>query len=351
MKKNFISIIWGYSTHFYGFSPEENYHLHTLKVAKELGFEPFIIVVDSKEKILQDPNFDNSFNVLEYKNILNFLYVLIKFSLQNSIFYVNSYEWQSFIVPFLARRTIFMAHTQPKRKTWLKQKIQNFVYKFFTAIRLNNETERDFLIKEKINPKKLFVIPLIVSNNIFKLTNPETNNRKDLVYFGNITAKKNVLTILKAFEKVKETLPEIKMNLIGNMWDDQVRYFISKSKFKESILVYGFLPNEKLGPALNKNLIYLNSSLDEGQCVAVYDAALSGCALCLPKIMSFVGVFKDSALFHNVYDHEELARNILYYIEHPEIIKRHTAENIKMISENYSIECVENKMKELFLKI
>ncbi len=135
------------------------------------------------------------------------------------------------------------------------------------------------------------------------------------------------------------------------MWDENIKNFISKSKFKESILTYGFLPNEKLVPELNKNLIYLNSSLDEGQCVAVYDAALSGCALCLPKIMSFVGVFKDSALFHDIYDHEALARNILYYIDHPEIIKKHNEENIKMITENYSTECIESKMRELFLKI
>jgi len=351
MSNKFVSIIWGYSTHMYGFAPEENYHLHALKIAKELGFEPWAIVKGSKENMEKDPNFDKEIRVINYNNFFQFIFYVLKFSFQNSLFYVNSYEWQSFIIPFLTRRTIFMAHTQPKRKTKAKQIFQNFIYIFFKAIRLNNETERDFLIKEKINPKKLFVVPLVVSNNIFKLTNSEISNRKDLVYFGNITAKKNVLTILRAFEKVKETLPEIKINLIGNMWDENIKDFISKSKFKESILTYGFLPNEELVPELNKNLIYLNSSLDEGQCVAVYDAALSGCALCLPKIMSFVGVFKDSALFHDIYDHEALAQNILYYIEHPEIIKKHNEENIKMITENYSIECVETKMKELFLKI
>ncbi len=199
MKNKFVSIIWGYSTHMYGFAPEENYHLHALKVAKELGFEPWVIVKGSKENMERDSHFDKEIRVIDYKNFFQFIFYVLKFSFQNSLFYVNSYEWQSFIVPFVARRTIFMAHTQPKRKTRAKQIFQNFIYSFFKAIRLNNDTERDFLIKENISPEKLFVVPLVVSNNIFKLTNPEINNRKDLVYFGNITAKKKCSDYFKGF--------------------------------------------------------------------------------------------------------------------------------------------------------
>lgn len=350
MKNKFISIIWGYSTHMYGFAPEENYHLHALKVAKELGFEPWAIVKGSKESIEKDPHFDKDIHVIDYKNFFQFIFHVLKFSLQNSLFYVNSYEWQSFIIPFCARRTIFMAHTQPQRKTKSKQLFQNFIYTFFKAIRLNNQTEKDFLIKENINPEKLFVIPLIVSNNIFKKISP-TLQRTDLVYFGNITAKKNLLTILHAFEEVKKSYPEIKIHLIGNMWDTSIKEYINQSVYKNDIIEYGFMPNEQLVPELNSKLIYLNSSLDEGQCVAVYDAALSGCALCLPTIMSFTGVFKDGALFHEIYDYQKLAENILHYLEHPELIQTHQQQNEKMILNNYSIECVEKKMKELFLKI
>lgn len=113
--KKIVSIIWGYSKHMYGFAPEENYHLNFLKVAKNLGFETYAIVRGSKENMESDPNFDKDIKVIDYKNIFQFLLLIIKFSWQNSLFYVNSYEWQSFLVPFIARKTIFMAHTQPKR--------------------------------------------------------------------------------------------------------------------------------------------------------------------------------------------------------------------------------------------
>lgn len=177
------------------------------------------------------------------------------------------------------------------------------------------------------------------------------SNRKDLVYFGNITIKKNLLTILKAFELVKEQKPEIKLNIIGNIWDENIKNYTNNSKYKSDIIFHGFLPNETLVQILNKNLIYLNSSLDEGQCVAVYDAALCGCALCLPNIMSFIDVYKDKALFHDVYDHKKLAENILYYINNPDIITTHSRICIDMIQKEYSIDVVENKIKDLILKI
>ena len=160
-----------------------------------------------------------------------------------------------------------MAHTQPKRQNEIKQKIQNFVYKFFTFIRLNNEEEKRFLLTQGIQEDKLQVIPLIVSKNVFYRI--ENTKRKDLVYFGNITEKKNLMTILKAFELVKEKYPEIKLNIIGNIWDTKITEYANNSMYKNDIIFHGFLPNNILVEKLNNTLIYLNSSFDEGQCVAV----------------------------------------------------------------------------------
>lgn len=347
-QKKFVSIIWGYSTHMYSFAPEENYHLHALKVAKGLGYKPCAIVRDGKKQMIEDPHFDPDIEVIDYKNAFQFFFHVIRLSLSGSAFYVNSYEWQSFIVPFLAWKTIFMAHTQPKRQTSKRQKIQNFVYRFFTAIRLNNEEEKAFLLKEGTDPKKLHVVPLVVSQDVFKITNPNIIDRKDLVYFGNVTAKKNLPTIIKAYEQVREARPDIKLHIMGRVHDLTVVDLINASKHKDGIVQHGFLQNDQLVTELNKTLIYLNASFDEGQCVAVYDAALSGCALCLPNIMSFVGVYKDSALFHDVKDSSKMAENILRYLDHPELIEQHRALNLDMIRKNYSTEVIEHKMQELF---
>lgn len=342
-EKKFVSIIWGYNKNMYTFSPEENYHFHIIKIAKDLGFKPYIIIKQSKESILNDPNFDTSIEVIEYKNIFQFIAIVIKFSVKNTLFYVNSLEWQSFLVPFIAKETIFMAHTQPKRQTKLKQKIQNFVYYFFSAIRLNNETEKEFLLKQGINPEKLHVIPLIVSQNIFTLTNT-FEERKDLVYFGNVSPKKNLTTIITAFKQVRNVYPDIQLHIVGTIQDAS---FISE----EGLVIHGYMPQDKkLSDLLNTTLISVNSSLDEGQCVAVYDTALCGNVLCLPNIMSFTDVFKNKALFHDTYDNQKLAENILCYLNNTDIIKEYRRNCITMIQQDYSTYTIENKLNQLLSK-
>lgn len=190
-----------------------------------------------------------------------------------------------------------------------------------------------------------------MSQDVFKLTNIN-QERKDLVYFGNVTAKKNLPTIFKAFELVKEKHPEIKLNIIGKIHDEQFNLFIKDLELEKNIIIHGYLPQEEnLNQILNKTLISLNSSLDEGQCVAVYDTALSGNVLCLPKIISFESVFKDKALFHDIYDHEKLAENILYFINNPDIVNDYRDQCLNMIKKYYSRNRIENELRQLINKI
>ncbi len=345
-KKYFVSIIWVYFKYFHDFSAEENYHLHALLIAKELGYQPVAIVRGSAENMKKDPHFDKVIEVIEYTGVIRYLWDVIRYAWRGTTFYVNSYEWQSFVVPFISRKAIFMAHTQPQRRNRLKQKIQNFVYKFFFKVRLNNQTEKDFLLTQNIDEKKLIVVPLVVSQQYFYKN--DNQNRKDLVYFGNVTEKKNLSTILKALAIVKKTKPDIKLNVIGQIMDPNFNATISTLELTNNVVLYGFVELKDLANKLNDNLIYLNSSFDEGQCVAVYDSALCGCALCLPKIMSFTGVFKDKALFHDVTDENKLAENILSYLQDPKLMKTHNEACIEMIKNEYSKETVEEKLKKLF---
>ncbi len=158
--KFFVSIIYGYFHNLHFFQSEENYHLHALKIAKEMGYIPVAIIKGGEKEMSSDPNYDKDIKIIPYKNFFHFLYQVFKYAFLGSVFYVNSYEWQSFIVPFISRRAIFMAHTEPKRKNQTKQKVQDFVYKFFWKIRLNNEAEKSFLLERRINEKIWFILEM-----------------------------------------------------------------------------------------------------------------------------------------------------------------------------------------------
>jgi glycosyltransferase involved in cell wall biosynthesis len=349
--KKFISIIWVYSKEMYGLSTEENYNLHILKIAKETGYSPYVIIRGGKEVMENDPNLDPDIKIIDYKNIFYYIFNILRFSIQNSVFYVNSYELGSFIVPFLARRTIFMGHNQTKRGSARKQNIQNFVFKFFTLIRLNNETEKDYLLSQGTDVNKLLLIPLIVSQKTFRLLENK-GERKDIVYLGNITVKKNLKTILKALSEVRKIKPDIKLHIIGKIIDETILSTIKELRLEDSVILHGYMvQNEKMTELLNSILISVNSSTDEGQCISVFDSSLCGCVQCLPKIMSFVGVFKDKALFHDIFYHKKLAKNILFYLDNPDIIEKHKKECIDMIKRDYAKETIEKKLKKMFSKI
>lgn len=346
--KIFVSIIWGYQEYFYNFAKEEHYHMHALKIAEDLGYKVIVILGACKYGIIEnDPLlFNKKTQVIYYSNIFNYLFQIIKYSLQGAVFYVNSVVPQSLIVPFLATKTIFMGHTHPVRQSKLKQKIFNLSIKLFSRIRLNNKEEREFLLREGIKENKLKVVPLSISLENYKILD-ENKNRSDLVYFGNITNKKNLPTIIKACNIVCKKYPEIKLHLIGREYDKIDKNIISD---KLTIIHHDFIKETKdVNILLNNFLIYLNSSFDEGMCVSVYNASLAGCALCLPKIMSFTGVFKDKALFHEVSDHEQLAKNIITYLDNHQSIIEHNKTCREMIIRNYNYDRISEQMKELFI--
>lgn len=344
-KKIFVSIIWGYHKYFYNFTKEEHYHMHTLKIAKQMNYRVVVMLRGEKNIIENDPLFDKETKVIYYKNILQYICQLIKYSFLGSVFYVNSVEPQSLIVPFFSKKTIFMGHTHPKRQSFLKQKIFNFSMNFYKKIRLNNLEEKRFLIKQGMKENKLEIVPLSIANTDYFILNKNTD-RKDLVCFGNITAKKNLETIVKACNIVSKKYPDINLHLIGREYN-----LISEKLLNDNLKIvrYGFIEDAKnVNILLNKFLIYLNSSFDEGMCVSVYNAALSGCALCLPKIMSFEGVFKDKALFHDVTDHEKLAQNIIFYLENKDLCQKHNKTCRDMISKNYNYKVISDQMINLF---
>jgi hypothetical protein len=77
MKKKFISVVWGYFKHMQDMAPEESYHLHILKVAKDCGYKPYIILRGGKGYLLDDPNLDDDIIIFDYKNIFNYIFLII----------------------------------------------------------------------------------------------------------------------------------------------------------------------------------------------------------------------------------------------------------------------------------
>ncbi|MBU4217094.1 glycosyltransferase [Candidatus Parcubacteria bacterium] len=348
-RQDFIFMIWGYHQQMRTLSANENYHLQALKAAKLLGYQVGILSIDARADIGNDFHkvgiVNNDIKMTAYANVWQFLKYLYKNRL--SVIYVNTFTWQSFLVPFICRKAVFMGHDSVQRKTLLKQRIENFVFKFFKKIRVISDEEKDFLVKQGVNEKKIVVLPLAIDVQHFSRENID-GTRAGLIFLGNVTPDKNINTILRALAIVKATLLDIRLDVVGEVRDPEFDKLIKEHDLANVVKIHGFVAHDHLLPYLQKTKIYLNSSISEGQCLAAYEAALSGNALCLPATLSFSGVFKDKALFHSVYDHEKLAKNILYYLKNEQIMHEHNMKCREFISKIYTPELIMNKTQELF---
>jgi glycosyltransferase involved in cell wall biosynthesis len=239
-----------------------------------------------------------------------------------------------------------MAHDSVKRKTWLKQKIQNFIFKKFRGIRVISPDEKGFLISEGVSEEKISIIPIPIDVNTFRYIN--NKERSGIVFLGNVTPDKDIKTILNALFFVKKNYPNIKMDIIGEIRDDNFYNLLNKYELKENVFIRGFVPHKDLAHILNNYKIYVNSSISEGQCLAAYEAVSCGTALCLPETLSFKSVFSKKALFHKIGDPETLAKNIISYLKNENLRQTHVKLCQQMIKKYYNPETLNKKLKNLF---
>ena len=310
--KYFVSFINGYFPALHSFSVSQNYYLYPLLLALELGYKPIAIVQGGVNVLRSDPHFDSRITVIEYKNFFQYSYLIARYSFLRAIFYINTHSLPSYfslvLTKLLACPSIFMGHIQPKRTTKLRQIIFNWVLFFVDRVRLNNESEKKFLSDCGIDRKKLYVVPIAINGSVFYKNNFDYSSRKDVVYYGNTTNQKGLPTIFEAVAIIKKEIPDIKLHIVGSRGDYNPEEGIQRYNLKDNVVLHGaFSHGVELNNLLNRFSVFVISTKGEGQCLAVYESALAGNALCLPKIMSFEDVFKDKALFHDLGDADGLA--------------------------------------------
>lgn len=330
MSKKFIFIVWNYTHHGLLLDYKENYFLTSLDWAVKAGLDVYLLIKSGREYFEQDYRFNNRVNIVDYKNFFYFLFSIIKFSFLKATFYINGCIPPFFVIPFIARRTVFMAHCSPVRRSRLKQFAQNFLYMYFKRIRAVNYAEKQFLIKQGVPADKIFIIPLPISDIFIKRVS--SSDRTDLVYFGQVTPIKDVPTILRALNEVIKFYPKIKLFVLGDIIDPLFTPTIKQLGLESRVVVLGFSKQDNsLSEFLNCRLVAVNSSLSEGQCLSVYGAAMCGCLLCLPDIMSFNVQFKKFALFHELGNYQKLADNIRACLENRNFFESYNNECRKMI--------------------
>ncbi|HOX36238.1 MAG TPA: glycosyltransferase family 4 protein [Methanoregulaceae archaeon] len=105
------------------------------------------------------------------------------------------------------------AYCRPLPKPGLLGRIVLSLVKKFDVITVTGTFTKDFLVRQGIEEKKIFILPHVVDDRFRPL---DIRKDYDLVFVGRLAAVKHVGTLLAAAALVKEVLPSLRVAIVGD---------------------------------------------------------------------------------------------------------------------------------------
>ncbi len=365
--KRFVEIVPIDYSGTLGILKKEDYLATPANVASEIGYKTTIVSTAQLTTGIFLPKSGRMTNPdVEIKRITGWIeYLQFLYHNRNATIFANDRVAKSLICCYFGKYNIFMSHQSRLPPKWWQRQIFRFFVKRFDAIKVSNPFEKDELVRIGVNPKKVHYIPLTIEHEFYsanvgnkaKISAKKKycikDDEKVLLFLANVRRFKRVDIVLKAIKILSEHNKKVKLVVVGNDYLASEKFATIKEMSKDlgitdKVVLTGWLSPSDTRTIMNISDMCLNSSIHEGQCLVVYEAAAAGLPLCLSSIGSFTSVFTKSALFHEPEDAEKLAKNIEFYIKNPKIAKKHSDINKKIVKERCDYRVVEEELAKLF---
>lgn len=186
----------------------------------------------------------------------------------------------------------------------------------------------------KISPKKILVTPCAVDSHFNRRTDSEVREVLKkyniqypyLFYVGNAYPHKNLERLIKAFEIVLKSKPDLNLVLGGkkNFFYDRLEQECAKLDVCSHLVFPGFIDDADLPALYSGAEAFVNPSLYEGFGIQTLEAFACGCKVICSNTTSLPEVGGDLASYFNPTDVQSIAQGILTGLNNssPEFITR-----------------------------
>ncbi|GHV12033.1 glycosyl transferase [Fibrobacterales bacterium] len=189
-------------------------------------------------------------------------------------------------------------------------------------ITVSHNTKNDIIKTFKINPEKISVVHLGVSEEFvikeksqveylikkYKIPQGEKQDKKIILFVGNFAPNKNLERLISAFEKIAVSENSV-LVLAGKSFD--------KLKVGENIIKTGYLTQEELVDFYNLANLFIFPSIYEGFGLPILEAFACGTPVACSNTGSLPEVGGDLAFYFSPTDENSIAEQIVKALNSP----------------------------------
>ncbi|MFV9510461.1 glycosyltransferase family 4 protein [Tepidibacillus sp. LV47] len=226
------------------------------------------------------------------------------------------------------------------KKLYAKLMFKAVSKKADAIISVSDFTKKDFLKFVNGNQDNIYTVYNGV-NNFWRECRDrdiDSNDSKPyIVYVGNVKPHKNLISLVKAFEKIKNQIPH-KLVIIGKkegfITGDQevIKY---AEKLKDRIQFTGFVDDETLKQYIVNADALVFPSFYEGFGLPPLEAMACGCPVIVSNVASLPEVCGEAALYVDPYSPEDIAEKIKLLLSDDKLreeLRRKGLERAKLFS-------------------
>jgi len=232
--------------------------------------------------------------------------------------------------------------------------VVRFLYKFSLSLSNNvifqNKDDKDeFVVEGLVNKNKCHVVNGSgVNMKHFSSSNyPETTN---FFMLSRLLKSKGVMEYLEAAKKVKTLHPEVHFSILGK-YEDKMQDAIDKDYLEELIstgVIERYDETTDVRPYYEKCSVYVLPSYREGTPRSVLEAMSMGRPIITTDTNGCRETVKDgiNGFLAPIKNSDAVAEKMMYFIEHPEQIKKFGKASIEYCKEKYEVNMVNKNMME-----
>jgi glycosyltransferase involved in cell wall biosynthesis len=240
----------------------------------------------------------------------------------------------------------YPAHIKRSHLYFFKKYIPQFLKKANSIATVSEFSKKDILNHYKTDPEKISVV-YSAAKDIFKPVTFETaeatkekytDGAEYFLYIGAIHPRKNLVNLLKAFSIFKKRLKSnMKLVLAGRLaWKyDSFIQNLKKYKFKEDVIMLGYLSEDELVKITGSAYALVYPSLLEGFGVPVLEAMKCHVPVITSSGSSMEEIAKDAALYADPESFEEIAAKMMLVYK-DENLRKELIEKGKVIADQFS---------------